>query len=89
MDDSIKTDIEVIKVKIEGLSDQMNRFISHLESEQRVTNNISKRLDLVENSIKWMQEANAKKENSNKWRVETIISLITLAATVVHILFSK
>lgn len=81
MDEEIKTDIAVIKERIQNLTDQNKRFLSHLESEQRVTNNISKRLDILEHTVSRIQDEKSKREISSKWRIETIISLMALAGT--------
>jgi hypothetical protein len=41
--------IILLEKEVEGLNTQLKRFISHVESEQRVTTNISKRVDSIEN----------------------------------------
>lgn len=81
MDEELKTDIAVIKVQIENMNSQIQRFISHLESEQRVTNNISKRVDTLQFTVENLQKDRDRSESRGRWRIETIISLMALAAT--------
>lgn len=44
----MKTQLAVLNERVGNLNTQLNRFISHLESEQRVTGEISKRVDYLE-----------------------------------------
>lgn len=88
MDEEVKTDIAVIKVQIENMNSQIQRFISHLESEQRVTNNISKRVDTLQFTVENLQKDRDRSQNNSRWRIETIISLMALAATMA-MLFMK
>lgn len=83
MDEEVKTDIAVIKVQIENMNSQMQRFISHLESEQRVTSNISKRVDTLQFTVEHLQKDRDRSQSNSRWRIETIISLMALAATMV------
>lgn len=86
MDEGIKTDIAVIKERMQNLTDQFKRFISHLESEQRVTNNISKRLDNIEHTVGRIQDEKIKVENNSRWKTETIISLIAIVSSFATVL---
>lgn len=88
MDEEVKTDIAVIKVQIENMNSQIQRFISHLESEQRVTNNISKRVDTLQFTVENLQKDRDRSQNNSRWRIETIISLMALATTMA-MLFMK
>lgn len=81
MDEELKTDIAVIKVQMENMNSQMQRFISHLESEQRVSSNISKRVDTLQFTVENLQKDRERSESKGRWRIETIISLMALAAT--------
>lgn len=49
-------EIAILNERTENLKDRIARFTSHLESEQRVTGNISKRVDQVELTQKYHQE---------------------------------
>lgn len=64
-----KTEIDFINREIEDLKNQMNRFIAHLESEQRVYGGHGKRLDLMEklyeSSQKLIEKLDAIVRNGN------------------------
>lgn len=92
MDEGVRTDIAVIKEKMQNITDQFKRFMSHLESEQRVTNNISKRMDTLEHTLGRIQDEKIKSDTNSKWKTETIISLISIVvsfATVLIMLFKN
>jgi len=50
--------LAVIEEKINNIQTQIHRFVSHLESEQRVTGNISKRVDVAQTIIDELKRTN-------------------------------
>lgn len=63
----MKTQLAVLNERVGNLNTQLNRFISHLESEQRVTGEISKRVDYLERS-----------QIDKRWSFEKLISIIAI-----------
>lgn len=81
----LETKLEVLTERVSNLSDQLKRFISHLESEQRTTEQISKRVDQVSNEVQFLQKEFQEykldmqaKANSSKWRIEILIAIAAL-----------
>lgn len=81
----LETKIEVLSERVSNLSDQLKRFISHLESEQRVTGEISKRVDQVSKETQFLQKELQDyksevqvKSQSRKWRAEILIAIAAL-----------
>lgn len=60
--DNFEVDLLLLKERSENFKDQLMRFVSHLESEQRVTGNISKRVDEANYLIKTVDELVKKHE---------------------------
>lgn len=83
-----RTDIEVIKADLRNMADQLKRFISHLESEQRVTGEISKRVDQISMEMQFLQSQIKEKQSSGKWRVELVVSLMALLITTATLLIT-
>lgn len=81
MDEDIKLDIAVIKEKMQNMNSQLDRFISHLESEQRVTSNISKRVDTLQFQVETMAREKSEAQSGNRWRFEQIVSILALIGT--------
>lgn len=63
----LETKVEVLSERLSNLNDQLKRFISHLESEQRVTGEISKRVDYLERS-----------QLDKRWSFERLISILAI-----------
>jgi hypothetical protein len=63
-----------MKEQVKNISNQLARFVSHMESEQRVTGNISKRVD----QVWWILEH---QDKNKKWRMETFIGIASLVST--------
>ena len=74
----LETKVEVLSERVSNLTDQLKRFISHLESEQRVTGEISKRVDQLEKELEFLQIQFTQKSAQNKWRLEVILSILAL-----------
>lgn len=49
--DSLESQVRVLIERTENFKDQLNRFVSHLESEQRVTGNISSRVGDIKSIV--------------------------------------
>lgn len=60
--DKLESDVLLLIERCENFKDQLNRFVSHLESEQRVTGNISKRVDEANYLIKSIDDICKKHE---------------------------
>lgn len=91
-DEEYKISVAVTNEKLSNLSDQFKRFISHLESEQRVTTNISKRVDQIEHIINHIEDTKNKEQNTSRWKLETVISIVSTITSIVVmlvILFKK
>lgn len=74
----LETKVEVLSERVSNLTDQLKRFISHLESEQRVTGEISKRVDQLEKELEFLQKQITQNSAQNKWRLEVILSILAL-----------
>lgn len=48
MEENSKIELAILKERLQALQDQLKRLISHVDSEQRVSTNISKRVDQLE-----------------------------------------
>lgn len=79
----LHTDIEVLKERVSNLFTQINRFISHLESEQRVTGNISKRVDTLQHELDRVQKTLDEGKETHKWRLDTFIAIVSVISTIV------
>lgn len=78
-----KVDIEVLKERCNNLFGQLNRFVSHLESEQRVTGNISKSVERVQHQVDKIEKILEKKEDTGRWRWDTFIAIVSVIANMV------
>lgn len=90
MGEEDKIEFALMKERVKNMAIQMERFVSHLESEQRVSGSISKRVDQLQHSIDRVAHGIDNSNTSHKWRVETIISIIsalTSASAVLIVLF--
>lgn len=83
--DNFETDVLLLKERSENFKDQLGRFVSHLESEQRVTGNISKRVDEANYLIRSVDELVKKHEklllNEGKglsYRIDRIENLLEI-----------
>lgn len=83
MNDDVKTDIAVIKEKLSNMSDQMKRFIAHVDSERDVRSEQGKRIDLLQKDLNRMQDEREKDKQSGKWRIETILSILALVISII------
>lgn len=68
----IHADIAVLKEKTKNNDLQVKRCISHIKSEQRVTSNISKRVDTLQRSNDKLQDAVENIEKTLDERYERI-----------------
>jgi hypothetical protein len=71
----LETKVEVLSERLSHLNDQLKRFISHLESEQRVTGEISKRVDYLERSAL-----------DKRWSFEKLISILAILLSTTSII---
>lgn len=60
--ESVESQIRLLIERTDNFKDQLNRFVSHLESEQRSMGNISKRVEDAHFIIKLFDEAIKKHE---------------------------
>jgi len=49
--ESLESQVRILIERTENFKDQLNRFVSHLESEQRVTGNISTRVGDIKSIV--------------------------------------
>lgn len=82
MEEDIRVELAVVKERLVNVSDQLKRFISHLESEQRVTHNISKRVDTIQNLIDRQNEMKNAEKKDSRWKTETTIGIISLLTSI-------
>jgi hypothetical protein len=61
----------VLKERLNSVIEQMKRLVSHVESEQRQTVNMSKRIEFIEKTI-------LKEKDNNRWNVTTIVSIVSI-----------
>ena len=73
--DDLKTHLAVLIERVNNLSDQLKRFVSHLESEQRTTEQISKRVDYLERS-----------QLDKRWSFEKLISILAILLSTTSII---
>jgi uncharacterized coiled-coil DUF342 family protein len=78
----LETKLEVLTERVSNLSDQLKRFISHLESEQRVTGEISKRVDQLSSEIEFLQQRITEKRTEGRWKLETFITIASLISSI-------
>lgn len=83
MSGDLKSDIEVLKERVSNLSDQLKRIVSHVESEQRVTGQVSKRVDQTEKALDIIKHTLENKKQESRWRMETVISVLSLLASLI------
>lgn len=82
-DDKLEVKLVRLEEKVANLVIQVNRIISHVESEQRVTGNISKRVDMLQHTLERIEKNLDKKDDTHKWRLDTFIAIVSVVANMV------